>query len=49
MSLSKEEISLLASFIRGVAGQEIVKYEGKFSPIYQFEWLDFGEIVKTTK
>ena len=30
----------------GIAAQEIVKYTGKYIPIYQWIWFDFSETVE---
>lgn len=43
---SRAEISPIASFMGGVAAQEIVKYTGKYIPIYQWIWFDFSETVE---
>ena len=38
---AKSEISPFCSFIGGIISQEIVKFTGKYTPIFQFEWFDF--------
>jgi ubiquitin-activating enzyme E1 len=35
----------VCSFIGGIVSQEVLKYIGKFSPIYQWFWIDFFDNV----
>lgn len=42
----RAEISPLSSFLGGVSAQEILKFTGKYSPIHQWIWFDFSEIVE---
>jgi len=47
MSLwARAEISPLYSFLGEVSAQEILKFTGKYSPIHQWIWFDFSEIVE---
>ena len=43
---ARSEISPIASFLGGISAQEIVKYTGKYRPIYQWIWFDFSETVE---
>lgn len=43
---SKSEISPICSFLGGVVSQEIIKYTGKYTPINQWFWYEFSEIVE---
>lgn len=43
---SRCQISPICSFIGGIASQEILKYFGKFTPINQWIWFDFFEILQ---
>lgn len=42
---SKSEISPICSFLGGVVAQEIIKYIGKYTPIDQWFWFEFSEII----
>ena len=42
---TKSEISPFCSFIGGIISQEIVKFTGKYTPIFQFEWFDFYDSI----
>ena len=42
---ARAQISPIASFLRGVSVQEIVKFTGKYNPIHQWIWFNFSETV----
>ena len=42
---AKTEICPISSFIGGVTTQEIIKYSGKYKPIYQWLYCDFSQLV----
>ena len=44
--LAKSEISPICSFLGGMAAQEIIKFTGKFTPINQWFWFEFFEILE---
>ena len=39
------QIAPITSFLGGIIGQEIVKFTGKFTPLEQWLWFDFSEII----
>jgi len=41
----KSEISPICSFLGGIVAQEIIKFTGKYTPINQWFWYEFSEIV----
>ena len=43
---ARAEISPITSFLGGISAQEIIKYTGKYKPIYQWIWFDFSETVE---
>lgn len=43
---AKVEISPISSFLGGVAAQEVIKYSGKYKPIYQWLYCDFSQTVE---
>lgn len=43
---SKSEISPICSFLGGIVAQEIIKFTGKYTPINQWFWCEFSEIVE---
>ena len=43
---ARSEVSPISSFLGGISAQEIVKYTGKYVPIYQWLWFDFSETVE---
>ena len=44
--LAKSEISPICSFLGGIAAQEIIKFTGKYTPINQWFWFEFSEILE---
>ena len=43
---AKCEIPPICSFLGGIVAQEIVKFTGKYTPINQWFWCEFSEIVE---
>ena len=43
---AKAEICPISSFLGGVTAQEVIKYSGKYKPIYQWLYCDFSQIVE---
>ena len=43
---SKSEISPICSFLGGIVAHEIIKFTGKYTPINQWFWFEFSEIVE---
>ena len=43
---AKCEITPVCSFLGGIVAQEIVKFTGKYTPINQWFWCEFSEIVE---
>ena len=43
---AKSEISPICSFLGGIVAQEILKFTGKYTPINQWLWFEFSEIVE---
>jgi len=43
---SNIEISPITSFLGGIISQEIVKFTGKYTPINQWLWCNFSEIIE---
>ena len=43
---SRSEISPICSFLGGIVAQEIVKFTGKYTPINQWFWFEFSEIIE---
>ena len=43
---SKSEISPICSFLGGIVAQEIIKYTGKYTPLNQWFWFEFSEIIE---
>jgi len=45
---ARTELSPLATFVGGIAAQEIVKKFGKYKPLYQWLYMDYFELLKDT-
>ncbi|CRH02680.1 ubiquitin-activating enzyme E1, putative [Plasmodium relictum] len=45
----KSHIAPVASFFGGLLAQEVIKFTGKFMPIYQILYLDFFECIQSTE
>ena len=43
---AKSEISPVCSFLGGIVAQEVVKFTEKYTPINQWFWFEFSEIVE---
>jgi len=43
---SKSQISPICSFLGGIVAQEIIKFTGKYTPINQWFWCEFSEIIE---
>jgi ubiquitin-activating enzyme E1 len=43
---ARSQITGVTAFLGGVVAQEIVKYTGKYSPLNQWLWFEFGETTK---
>ena len=43
---AKSEISPVCSFLGGIVAQEIIKFTGKYTPIHQWFWFEFSEILE---
>ncbi len=42
---SKSQIAPICSFLGGIASLEMIKFSGKFTPIFQWFWFDFFDTV----
>ena len=46
---ARAQIAPMATFWGGIVAQEVLKYTGKFTPIYQFMFFDWFEIVEDSQ